>query len=206
MKTIQKYFKNLNQKQIEQLNQFSELIKEWNSKINLISRKDIEELEERHILHSLAITKVINFKSGTKILDVGTGGGFPGIPLAIFFPEVQFHLIDSIGKKIKVVNEISRELSLTNITAQQIKSTQFKGKFDFVTSRAVTNFPDFVIQVQHLISTKDKNALPNGILYLKGGDFQEEISGFRNRISIYEISDYFEELFFETKKMIYLSA
>ncbi len=205
MGLINKYFPDLSEEKIQLYNKLEKLYPEWNEKINVISRKDISELSIRHIIHSLAIAKYINFTPGTKIIDVGTGGGFPGIPLAIYFPECQFHLVDSIGKKIKVVQTIAEELGLKNVTAQQERSEKIKSKYDFVVSRAVTAFPRFVSLTRHLISDKNNNAISNGILYLKGGDFMEEVKPYKNRASITPLTDYFEEDFFETKKLIHLS-
>ncbi len=205
MGLIKNYFPELSEEQINLFNKLEELYPEWNEKINVISRKDISELSIRHILHSLAIANYIHFKPGTKIIDVGTGGGFPGIPLAIFFPECEFHLIDSIGKKIKVVETIAQTLGLKNISAQQVRSENIKSKYDFVVSRAVTAFPRFVALTRHLISPKNVNAVSNGILYLKGGDFQEEINPFKKNTSIVSLTQYFSEDFFETKKLIHLS-
>lgn len=202
---LSKYFPDLTGKQMEQFGRLSSLYTEWNAQINVISRKDIEQLYERHVLHSLAIAKVIRFKPGTTILDVGTGGGFPGIPLAIFFPETSFMLIDSIGKKIKVVNEVASALNLQNVNAEHVRVEDLKLKFDFVVSRAVTAFPRFVSMVKSKIASQSNNELPNGILYLKGGDFEEEIDPFRNQISIYELKDYFQEEFFETKRLIHMT-
>lgn len=204
MDIIQKYFPHLNEIQLAQFKQLEPLYKDWNAKINVISRKDFSALYERHVLHSLAIAKFINFVPGTNILDVGTGGGFPGIPLAIFFPKVKFHLVDSIGKKIKVVKGVTEELDLKNVTAEQIRAEQLKQKYDFVVSRAVTRLPEFAGWVQKNIFGKYKNAVPNGILYLKGGDLKEEIQPFKKNIFIQNLSDYFEEEFFETKKLVHL--
>jgi 16S rRNA (guanine527-N7)-methyltransferase len=204
MQLIRKYFPELNAKQISQFEAMNDLYLNWNEKINVVSRKDIEELYERHILHSLAIAKIIQFNPGTKILDVGTGGGFPGIPLAVLFPETEFVLIDSIGKKIKVVNTVSEELGLKNVTGQHMRVQSVKEKFDFVVSRAVTAFPRFVNMVKKNISIEAKNALPNGIIYLKGGDFGDEIKSYRKKIEITNIPDFFDEAFFETKKVVYL--
>ena len=178
--------------------------RDWNEKINLISRKDIDSLYEKHILHSLAIAKIISFRPGTKILDVGTGGGFPGIPLAVLFPSTHFVLIDSIGKKIKVVQSVVEELGLKNVTAIHTRVEEVKTEFDFVISRAVTAFPVFVGLVKKNISRKPLNSLPNGIIYLKGGDFEEEIKDYKRSIEVSEISKYFDEPFFETKKVLYL--
>ncbi len=205
MNKLIKYFPDLSPKQIELFEQLQPLYAEWNAQINVISRKDFSEFYERHVLHSLAIAKLIRFTPGTKILDVGTGGGFPGIPLAILFPKVQFHLVDSIGKKIKVVNEVADSLRLMNVKAEQIRAEQLKDKYDFVVSRAVTRLPEFVNWIQKNISAKQKNALPNGILYLKGGDLTEEIKPFNRNIFVLNISEYFDEEFFETKKVVHLS-
>ncbi|HPF50433.1 MAG TPA: 16S rRNA (guanine(527)-N(7))-methyltransferase RsmG [Draconibacterium sp.] len=194
----------MSEKQLEQFSRLEALYSDWNSKINVISRKDMSEFYERHVLHSLGIAKLIRFKAGTSILDVGTGGGFPGIPLAILFPDVHFYLVDSIGKKIKVVQSVAGELNLQNVKAEQIRAEQINEKFDFVVSRAVTRLPEFVAWVQKNISKKQMNALPNGILYLKGGDLTEELKPFRKTVFVQELSDYFEEEFFETKKVVHL--
>lgn len=204
MDIVEKYFTGLSDKQVEQFRQLEGLYREWNEKINVISRKDIDALSVHHVLHSLAIAKVISFKGGTKVLDVGTGGGFPGIPLAIMFPEVDFFLVDSIGKKIKVVEGVAGALGLKNVTARQVRVETMKEKFDFIVSRAVTAFPAFVSLTRNRIRESSFNDLANGILYLKGGDFEEEIKDFRNRVSLYNIPDFFEEEFFETKKLIYM--
>ena len=180
------------------------IYRDWNEKINVISRNDIDYLYERHILHSLAIAKIIKFQPNSNILDVGTGGGFPGIPLAILFPESHFVLNDSIGKKIKVVQGVADELGLSNVTALNARVESIKEKFDFVISRAVTAFPQFVNMVKKNISPLQHNALPNGIIYLKGGEFNDEIKGFFGNIETFEISSYFNEPFFDTKKVIYL--
>lgn len=202
---LSKYFPDLTGQQMEQFGRLRSLYTEWNAQINVISRKDIEQLYERHVLHSLAIAKVIRFKPGTTVLDVGTGGGFPGIPLAIFFPEASFMLIDSIGKKIKVVNEVASALNLQNVKAEHVRVEDLKLKFDFIVSRAVTAFPRFVSMVKTKVASQCNNELSNGILYLKGGDFEEEINPFRNQISIYELKDYFQEEFFETKRLIHMT-
>jgi len=204
MKIILKYFPELTEKQYEQFALLSDLYKEWNEKINVISRKDIEELYERHILHSLAIAKIIRFKPNTSILDVGTGGGFPGIPLAIMFPDCKFHLVDSIGKKITVVNEISKSIGLKNITAEQARAEKLKDNYDFIVSRAVTAFPAFYNWVKNKTNSNSQNDLKNGILYLKGGDLSEELKKFQSRITSYNIAEFFTESFFETKKIIHL--
>lgn len=198
-----KYFPELTAHQKQQFNQLYDLYVLWNSQINVISRKDIDLLFERHVLHSLGIAKVIQFKPGTKILDVGTGGGFPGIPLAILFPDSQFHLVDSIGKKIKVVNEVSKGLGLTNLTSQHERAEKVDGKFDFVVSRAVTEFPVFYSWLKGKFSMKSFNDLPNGILYLKGGDLKEEFGRFYNSCQFYDLKNYFAEEFFDTKKVVY---
>lgn len=202
--SIFKYFNDLSPEQIERFEKLQALYLDWNSKINVVSRKDIDELYTRHVLHSLAIAKVIQFKPGTRILDVGCGGGFPGIPLAILFPEVQFTLVDSIGKKILVVNEVAKALGLKNVVGKNERAEKLKDHYDFIVSRAVTAFPKFVALTRKLISRKGHNALPNGILYLKGGDFTEEVASFKNKIEVFEIPEFFEEAFFETKKIIYL--
>ncbi len=203
MELIEKYFE-LSELQKKQFAMLTTLYSEWNEKINLISRKDIENLEVKHVLHSLLIGASMNFKSGTKILDVGTGGGFPGIPLAILLPEVHFTLIDSIGKKIKVVEAISKALELKNVTAKNINVKLLNDQFDFVVSRAVTSLPEFVQLVSKNIARKDKNSIPNGIIYLKGGDLTEEIKPFKKVVQVLDGSSFFEEEFFETKKILYL--
>ena len=204
MDIIIKYFPKLTPGQTLQISLLEQLYAKWNEQINVISRKDFGSLYEKHVLHSLSIAKFIRFLPGTKILDVGTGGGFPGIPLAILFPEVQFHLIDSIGKKIKVVNGIIESLGLKNTTAEQKRAEQLSGQYDFVVSRAVTRLPEFVPWVKKNISPKQKNVIPNGILYLKGGDIQSEIRPFIKNIFVQNISDYFNEEFFKTKKIIHM--
>jgi 16S rRNA (guanine527-N7)-methyltransferase len=204
MDIILRYFSRLTPEQVSKLNRLFPVYSEWNAKINVISRKDIDQLYERHVLHSLAIAKFIRFTPGSKILDVGTGGGFPGIPLAILFPECQFHLVDSIGKKIKVVNEVVRVLDLKNVRAEQIRAEQLKDKYDFVISRAVTTLPEFVGWVRKNISPVQQNALPNGIIYLKGGNLDAEIRPYRNNAFVQDITEYFEEEFFKTKKLVYI--
>jgi 16S rRNA (guanine527-N7)-methyltransferase len=204
MDLITKYFPKLNEKQIALFKQLEPLYAEWNAQINVISRKDFPEFYEHHVLHSLGIAKLINFTAGTKILDVGTGGGFPGVPLAIMFPEVQFHLVDSVGKKIKVVNGVVESLGLKNVAAEQIRAEQLTDKYDFVVSRAVTRLPEFVPWVRKNISKKQINAMPNGIIYLKGGDLQEETKPFKRNVFIKDLSNYFEEEYFKTKKVVHL--
>ena len=203
MELILKYFPNLTEKQIQQFSQLQNLYTDWNAQINVISRKDMDNLYIKHVLHSLAITKVIDFADGSKILDVGTGGGFPGIPLAILYPEVDFLLVDSIGKKIKVVNEVANSIGLKNLRAQHTRAEQVLGQFDFVVSRAVTKMKVFQQWVRKRISVKQKNTLFNGILYLKGGDLTEELKGIKN-VDLYDIPNFFEEEFFETKKVVYI--
>ena len=203
MEEILKQFPNLSATQIEQFEKLQALYEDWNSKINVISRKDIDELYTRHVLHSLGIAKVQEFEKGTYILDVGTGGGFPGIPLAILFPETRFYLIDVIAKKIKVVNEVVAALGLENVKAEQLRAENMKGEFDFIVSRAVTNMPDFVSWIKDKIKKQNKHKLKNGILYLKGGDLTEELKDFPNATE-YNLSDYFSEEFFETKKVVHL--
>jgi 16S rRNA (guanine527-N7)-methyltransferase len=205
MEIITKYFGGLSSLQSDQFGRLRGLYEEWNNQINVISRKDIEQLYEHHVLHSLAIAKIITFSPGTRILDVGTGGGFPGIPLAILFPETSFMLVDSIGKKIKVVNEIAQALNLSNVVAEHTRVEDVNQKFDFVVSRAVTAFPRFVGMVQSKIAGPNNNSLTNGIIYLKGGDFDEEIAPFKNQIQVYEIQHFFGEEFFETKKLIHMA-
>ncbi len=199
-----KYFPHLSENQKKQFEQLQCLYEHWNAQINVISRKDIELLYERHILHSLGIAKVMQFKENTNIMDVGCGGGFPGIPLAILFPECNFYLVDSIGKKIKVVNEIAVTIGLTNLKAEHKRAEEVKEKFEFIISRAVTEFPTFYRWVQNKVTKKQFNSLPNGILYLKGGDLTEELKSFAKRIVLYDLKDFFEEEFFETKKVVYL--
>lgn len=199
-----KYFKDLSRKQIEQFEKLYELYSFWNGQINVISRKDIDELYERHILHSLGIAKFCTFKPGEKVLDVGTGGGFPGIPLAILFPETQFHLVDSIGKKIKVVTEVAKALGLENVQASHSRAEQITDKYNFVVSRAVTRLGEFYPWVRGKFVSDNINALRNGILYLKGGDLTEEIKESKLKAELYPLSAYFEEEFFETKYVVYI--
>ena len=198
-----KYFPELSQKQKEDFIKLGELYKDWNNKLNLISRKDLDNLYEKHILHSLSIAKIISFKKNTKILDVGTGGGFPGIPLAIIFPKCKFTLVDSIVKKIKVVEDISKKLNLKNVETINDRVENLNEKYDFVVSRAVTQLPKFIQWVGNKITGNNFNSLSNGILYLKGGDLTNEIHGIKN-ITLYSISDFFTEFFFKTKKVLHL--
>ena len=201
---IEKYFPNLTDKQKQQFAQLGELYATWNAQINVISRADIDNLYEKHILHSLAIAKVVDFKDFTEIFDVGTGGGFPGIPLAILYPNCQFVLVDSIGKKIKVVKEITSALGLVNVKAEQMRAELVEGEFDFVVSRAVTRLLPFYGWVRGKININNYNKCKNGILYLKGGDMKEEIKELGKKSRVYEISDYFTEEFFETKKIVHV--
>ena len=203
MKQLTKYF-TLTKTQEQQMAALGVLYPEWNAKINVISRKDIDNLYEHHILHSLAIAKFLQFQPGTTVLDVGTGGGFPGIPLAIMFPEVQFTLIDSIGKKIRVATEIAASVGLTNVTCKQLRAEEEKGRYDFVVSRAVMPLGDLKKLVQKNISRQQHNALPNGLIVLKGGELQAEVYPFRNVAEVVNLSDWFDEEFFKTKKIIYM--
>lgn len=205
MEIIEKYFPGLDPVRLRQFGALRELYASWNSQINVISRKDIGQLYERHVLHSLAIAKVISFKSGTAVLDAGTGGGFPGIPLAILFPEVRFYLVDSIGKKIKVVREVAAGLGLENVRAEKQRVEDFPGKVDFVISRAVTRLSGFYPWVKNKISEKSVNDLRNGILYLKGGDLSEEIAELGRPVKIYKIARFFNEPFFETKYILHIA-
>jgi len=204
LKIIQKYFPDLSDRQCNQFIQLKTLFEEWNAQINLVSRKDMENFYERHVLHSLSISKMLEFKTGTSILDVGTGGGLPGIPLAILLPECQFHLVDSIGKKIKVVNEITTSLELTNVVATHCRAEQVKDKYDFVLSRAVTRMSKFLPLVQNSIKQDNLNVLPNGILYLKGGDLRQEMQEIDADYDVLELNGIFDEEFFETKKVVYV--
>lgn len=203
MEEITKYFPNLTDNQLIQFQKLEDLYHDWNAKINVISRKDIDELYVKHVLHSLGIAKVVNFEPKATVLDVGTGGGFPGIPLAILFPETRFYLIDVIAKKIKVVNEVVAALGLENVKAEQLRAENMKGEFDFIVSRAVTNMPDFVSWIKDKIKKQNKHKLKNGILYLKGGDLSEELKDFPNATE-YNLSDFFTEEFFETKKVVHV--
>lgn len=203
MELILKYFPNLTQDQIDKFTKLEALYQDWNLKINVVSRKDIDELYLRHVLHSLAIAKIIDFKDDTKIMDVGTGGGFPGIPLAILFPDCDFHLVDSIAKKLKVVNEVVEGLGLQNVKTTHTRVEEINGTYDFIISRAVAAMPTFVHWVKGKVSKHQDNNLKNGILYLKGGDLNEELQGYTTA-TIYNISDFYYEEFYETKKIVYL--
>ena len=205
MDLILKYFPKLTERQREQYAALLPLYEDWNAKINVISRKDMGNFYEHHVLHSLAIAKVMQFKTMADVLDVGTGGGFPGIPLAIMFPDANFYLIDSVGKKIKVVQDVVRQLELKNVRAEQIRAEQVEGDFDFIVSRAVTTLSEFTGWVKGKVSDSHYHHLRNGILYLKGGDLTDELAPFRKKVRTWDISDFFEEEFFETKKVVYLA-
>ncbi|MEO8885076.1 MAG: 16S rRNA (guanine(527)-N(7))-methyltransferase RsmG [Mucilaginibacter sp.] len=200
------HFPDLTEQQKHQFNQLPALYDFWNNQINVISRKDIEHLFERHILHSLSIAKVMPFLPGESVLDVGTGGGFPGIPLAILFPDTKFYLVDSIGKKIKVVQEVAKALGLKNLRAEHLRAEQVNEKFDFVVSRAVTRLGEFYPWIKGKFNKQSKNSLPNGILYLKGGDLEEEIKESGLKVQQYYLKDYFPQEFFETKQVIYVKG
>ncbi|HAJ99893.1 MAG TPA: 16S rRNA (guanine(527)-N(7))-methyltransferase RsmG [Bacteroidales bacterium] len=204
MITIAQYFPNFNNDQLQKIDALLPLYQEWNSQINVISRKDMDNFYAHHVLHSLAIAKAVSFKAGTRILDVGTGGGFPGIPLAIAFPDAQFLLVDSVGKKIKVVKEVAAALGLQNIDAQHSRAEEIGEEFDFVVCRAVTQLPVFVQWVKPMIKKKGINDIPNGILYLKGGDFHSELQQIPYKSTIFDLSQWFSEPFFETKKLVHL--
>ncbi len=204
MQEILKYFPELSELQREQFLQLETLYPEWNAKINVISRKDIDNLEVNHILHSLGLVKFVKFTPGTRVMDLGTGGGLPGIPLAIYYPEVSFHLVDRIGKKLKVAQDIAERIGLTNVTFQHGDVKEVKGKFDFVVSRAVMDLGDMVPLVRRFIDSEDRNAVPNGLICLKGGDLTGEVQPFKNQVLIDELSNYFKEEFFKTKKILYL--
>ncbi len=201
---ILKYFPNLTSQQQQQFEALFDLYKDWNEKINVISRKDIDNLYTNHILHSLGIAKVMSFKPGASVLDVGTGGGFPGIPLAILFPETNFHLVDSINKKITVVNEVAKGAGLKNVKGEWIRAEQIKGEYDFVVSRAVTRIKEFYGWVNQKVKEESIHDLDNGILYLKGGDLDQELGELKRPYSLYDLSNYFAEEFFETKKVVYV--
>ena len=203
MYELHNYFPNLDENQLKQFNELQKLYAFWNAQINVISRKDMDQFYERHVLHSLGISKVIEFKNGSTVLDVGTGGGFPGIPLAILFPNTQFYLIDSIGKKIKVVKAVQQVLGLTNVLAYQLRAEDFTEKVDFVVSRAVTKMETFAPWVKSNLKSIHRHSIKNGILYLKGGDLTEELQQFPTAVC-YELKDYYRAAFFETKKVVYL--
>jgi len=199
---INRYFPGLSEKQLKQFEDLLPLYKEWNEKINVISRKDIDQLYERHVLHSLGIAKVISFPDGSSVVDAGTGGGFPGIPLAIFFPAVKFHLVDSIGKKIKVVNEIAASLELKNVTAQHERAEKISGKFDYAVSRAVAPLSEMMQWLRPLV----KKGKGNGFLFLKGGDLKAEINQSKEKVKVFDLKDFFKEEYFEEKRVLYVSA
>jgi len=204
MTLLQQYFPDLSAVQIEQFTALEALYNEWNGQINVISRKDTEHFYERHVLHSLAIAKVAQFLPGAQVLDIGTGGGFPGIPLAILFPEVQFHLVDSIGKKIKVVQEVAASLGLQNVKASHARAESIKERYDFIVSRAVTQMPVFLTWVKGKSAKKNLHTFKNGIFYLKGGDLSEELAGLKYPYKEFPIADFYKEAFFETKKVVYV--
>ncbi|NMA73436.1 MAG: 16S rRNA (guanine(527)-N(7))-methyltransferase RsmG [Bacteroidales bacterium] len=204
MDYILKYFPSLSEKQLKQFESLYNLYLEWNSKINVISRKDIENLYLHHVLHSLGIAKFIGFKPTTQVLDFGTGGGFPGIPLAIYFPEVHFHLIDSIRKKVKVAQEVAQAIGLENVTFAHIRGEEIEEKYDFIVSRAVMSLPDLIQIIQKNIKKEQKNSIPNGLLCLKGGDLTTEIKPFKSRTTIHPLNTDFEEEFFDTKKVVFV--
>lgn len=206
MDIILKYFPNLSDKQKQQFAALGELYTDWNSKINVISRKDIGNLYEHHILHSLGIAQIIRFTPGSRIMDLGTGGGFPGIPLAILFPEVQFHLVDSIGKKIRVATEVAQSIGLTNTTFSHTRAEEVKDSYDFVVSRAVMPLADLMKIIRKNIAAHQQNTLPNGLICLKGGELENETMPFRHKTTIWNLSDYFEEEFFQTKKVVYVAG
>ena len=205
MELILKYFPDLTEEQKRQFAALYDLYTDWNSKINVISRKDIENLYEHHVLHSLGIAKVIRFKPGTKVMDLGTGGGFPGIPLAILFPEVQFHLVDSIGKKVRVATEIAGSIGLKNVTTRHARAEEEKQLFDFVVSRAVMPLTDLLKIIRKNISPKQQNALPNGLICLKGGELEKETMPVKNKTTMWNLKEYYGEEFFETKKDVYVA-
>jgi 16S rRNA (guanine527-N7)-methyltransferase len=204
MTLIEQYFPDLSPIQLQQFAALEEIYQTWNTQINVISRKDTEHFYERHVLHSLAIAKIIQFLPGSSVLDIGTGGGFPGIPLAILFPEVQFHLVDSIGKKIKVVQEVATHLGLQNVQASHARAETIKDRYDFIVSRAVTQMPIFLTWVKGKSAKKNLHPFKNGIFYLKGGDLSEELAGLRYPVQEFPISNFYKEEFFETKKVVYV--
>lgn len=204
MELILKYFPKITEEQKQQFAALYDLYIDWNAKINVISRKDITNLYEHHVLHSLGIAKVINFRPGTTVMDLGTGGGFPGIPMAILFPETHFHLVDSIGKKVRVANEVATSIGLKNVTFCHERAEEEKQKFDFVVSRAVMPLTDLLKIVRKNIASKQQNALPNGLICLKGGELSNETMPVKNMVEMWDLKDYFEEEFFETKKVVYV--
>ncbi len=203
---IQKYFPHLTELQVEQFTQLEALYNDWNAKINVISRKDIQNLYEHHVLHSLGIAKVAGFKDGTTIMDLGTGGGFPGIPLAILFPNVQFHLVDSIGKKVKVAQEVAQAIGLKNVKFSHARAEEIKDKYDFVVTRAVMPMADLMKVARKNIKHEQHNAVPNGIIALKGGELNSEIASMKNISTVWELSDFFEEEYFKTKKVVHVTV
>lgn len=205
MELIRKYFPNITEQQAEQFAQLEALYNDWNAKINVISRKDIQNLYEHHVLHSLGIAKVVNFKDGTEVMDLGTGGGFPGIPLAILFPNTQFHLVDSIGKKVRVAQEVANAIGLKNVRFSHARAEEIKDTYDFVVTRAVMPMIDLVKVARKNIKKEQHNAVPNGIIALKGGELQREISSMRNIATVWELSEYFSEEYFKTKKVVHIS-
>lgn len=206
MDIIQKYFPHLTELQVEQFAQLEALYNDWNAKINVISRKDIQNLYEHHVLHSLGIAKIVNFKDGTTVMDLGTGGGFPGIPLAILFPNVQFHLVDSIGKKVKVANEVANAIGLKNVKFSHARAEDIKEQYDFVVTRAVMPMVDLMKVARKNIKKEQHNAVPNGIIALKGGELAGEIASMRNICTVWELSDFFEEEYFTTKKVVHVTC
>lgn len=204
MEQILKYFPHLTEEQQKQLSALYELYADWNSKINVISRKDIGNLYEHHVLHSLGIAKVINFRPGSEVMDLGTGGGFPGIPLAILFPDTRFKLVDSIGKKLKVAAGVAQSIGLKNVSVCHERAEDEKGRFDFVVSRAVMPLPDLMKIINKNIRKEQQNALPNGLICLKGGELQQEVQPFKHKATLWNLSEFFEEEFFETKKIVYV--
>ena len=205
-KIIQKYFPHLTELQVEQFAQLEALYNDWNAKINVISRKDIQNLYEHHVLHSLGIAMVVNFKDGTTIMDLGTGGGFPGIPLAILFPNVQFHLVDSVGKKVKVASEVATAIGLQNVKFSHARAEEIKEQYDFVVTRAVMPMVDLMKVARKNIHKEQHNAVPNGIIALKGGELAGEIASMRNISTVWELSDFFEEEYFKTKKVVHVTV
>ena len=206
MEIIQKYFPHLTEHQVEQFAQLEALYNDWNAKINVISRKDIQNLYEHHVLHSLGIAKVVNFKDGTTVMDLGTGGGFPGIPLAILFPNVQFHLVDSIGKKVRVANEVATAIGLKNVKFSHARAEEIKEQYDFVVTRAVMPMVDLMKVARKNIKKEQHNAVPNGIIALKGGELAGEIASMKNICTVWELSDFFEEEYFKTKKVVHVTV